>query len=103
MLRPLLDDGDALHAYTELLNLVLSGGLSAEELASFVASTLIGLRKPGGAGVRQIEMGDVSLRRTASRLAVISHNDVIAKYFAPIQLGLAIPNGVEIVARAVRL
>ena len=103
MLHPLLTDSAALAAYTRLLNLFLAGRLDPATASYFVDSVLIGISKPGTDGVRPIGMGDVSLRRVAARAAVSQVARQLAEYLAPVQLGICVANGVEIVARVIQL
>lgn len=103
MLYPLLSHQAALDSYVVVLNVVAAGGFSAEEIAPFATSNLVGLGKPGGTGVRPIGMGDVLIRRTALRAAVQQQKALARATLTPSQLGLAVGNGVETAARALQL
>ncbi|MEI6360128.1 MAG: hypothetical protein WCO50_07350, partial [Synechococcus sp. ELA619] len=101
--RPILESTALLDAYTGVLNLFVSGQMDAATCAALVACNLIGIDKPGGKGVRPIGMGDVMIRKTATRAAVHQVVEAAADFFAPLQLGIGVSGGVETTARGMQV
>ena len=92
--------GTLLDALTELMSLILSGGVPDEVRPTFFGATLFAFAKKDG-GVRPIAVG-LSLRRLASKIANSKALDLCSSLLAPRQLGVGIKGGAEALAHAAR-
>ena len=92
--------GTLLDALTELMSLVLSGGVPEQVRPFFFGATLYAFAKKDG-GVRPIAVG-LSLRRLASKIANSKALDLCSSLLAPRQLGVGIKGGAEALAHAAR-
>ena len=82
-----------------LVNKMLSGTVPDTVMPYLAGANLLAYRKPGG-GVRPIAVGE-TLRRLVSKCAVASVKDEARGFFAPTQVGVAVPGGVEAAVLAV--
>ncbi|MEM7375696.1 MAG: reverse transcriptase domain-containing protein, partial [Bacteroidota bacterium] len=85
---------------TQMVNLLVSGSLSASLMSFICAATLIPLRKKDP-GVRPIAIGDV-FRRLVSKCLCFHFRSDMREFLAPHQLGVAYPRGVESVVHSAR-
>ena len=92
--------GTLLDALTELMSLVLSGGVPDEVRPFFFGASLFAFAKKDG-GVRPIAVG-LTLRRLASKIANSKALDLCSSLLAPRQLGVGIKGGAEALAHAAR-
>ena len=88
-------------ALTNLINLVLEGGVPDEILPIFYGGSLCALTKPNG-GVRPIAAGN-TLRRLAVKVASEPLVDTLGEEFRPVQLGYGTKGGCEGTAHAARI
>ena len=85
---------------TDVVNL-LAQGAACNSVAPYLAgAALVAVPKPKG-GVRPIAIGEVLRRLTGKCLAESVREDAKA-FFWPVQLGVAVPSGVEVAVHAVR-
>ena len=87
-------------ALTNIINLVLEGGVPDEILPIFYGGSLCALTKPNG-GVRPIAAGN-TLRRLAVKVASELLVDTLGEEFRPVQLGYGTKGGCEGAAHAAR-
>ena len=93
------EDSSILSAILKMFNLMLSG--RGGEAERWTASRLVALRKPNGK-IRPIAVGDVWLRLLGKCVAKGKAADAGDK-LAPLNLGVGIPGGAEIVVHAANL
>jgi Reverse transcriptase (RNA-dependent DNA polymerase) len=92
--------GNLLGALTELVNLILAGGVPEWARTFFFGATLLAFTKKGG-GVRPIAVG-LTLRRLVSKVANSLVVNTCTSFLAPRQLGVGIKGGAEALAHAAR-
>jgi hypothetical protein len=93
-----LKDCDALNAASRFLNVIIGGHMP--HLPDLLASTLIGLEKPGGNGVRPIAIGEAWLRLAG--LCAMGACPEIGPSLAPLQLGVGVKGGSQCMGHAIR-
>ena len=92
--------GTLVDAITDLVNLILAGGVPDFVRAEFLGASLLAFAKKGG-GVRPIAVG-LTLRRLVSKVANFHAVQSCASILAPRQLGVGIKGGAEALAHAAR-
>ncbi len=81
-----------------LINCIVGGALP--HLPALLDSTLIGLEKPGGRGVRPIAIGEVWLRLAG--LCAMASCPGAGQALAPLQLGVGIRGGAQCIGHALK-
>ena len=99
LLRDLAEEEPFVDRARELLNGLLAGKAGSPRV--WCASRLVPLTKPGG-GVRPICVMDAWVR-LAGRIVAAKVATTLAEALAPLQFGVGVPGGVEVVAQAVAL
>ena len=89
-----------LTAMADFCSRIANGGFSAECMKVITAARLVGVPKPSG-GLRPIAVGD-TFRRLAAKSLLKTMDDVLKEQLSPEQVGVAVPNAAETVARQVR-
>ena len=85
-------------AITKYVNLLLSGSVSKDLAPVVCGAKLVALPKPNGK-IRPIAVGEI-WRRLAAKCAMASVRLKATEYFAPNQLGVAVPSGCEAIVTA---
>ena len=92
--------GTLVDAITDLVNLILAGGVPDFVRVEFFGASLLAFAKKGG-GIRPIAVG-YTLRRLVSKVANAHAVQSCASILAPRQLGVGIKGGAEALAHAAR-
>ena len=93
-------NGTLIDAITDLVNLILAGGVPDLVRAEFCWASLLAFSKKGG-GIRPIAVG-YTLRRLVSKVANFHAVQICSPILAPRQLGVGINGGAEALAHAAR-
>lgn len=87
-------------AITNLINIILQGGVPTTFCPTFYGASLTALNKKGG-GIRPIAVGN-TWRRLVAKVVVARITPALVEHFSPHQLGVGIRGGAEIGAHAAR-